>query len=57
MSPVASAVLTAYRAASNAFVQALATANPNDPALAATMVDPELVNIRANLVSDQQKGS
>jgi hypothetical protein len=49
-------VLQAYRAASSAFVQALATANPNDPALAATMVDPELVSIRANLVGDQQKG-
>jgi outer membrane murein-binding lipoprotein Lpp len=51
-----SAVLAAYRAASTAFVQALATANPNDPALEATMVDPELVSIRANLVGDQQKG-
>jgi hypothetical protein len=51
-----SAVLAAYRAASNAFVQALATANPNDPALAATMVNPELVSVRANLVGDQQKG-
>jgi hypothetical protein len=37
-------------------VQALATANPNDPALPATMVDPELVSARANLVGDQQKG-
>ena len=52
----ASAILAAYRAASNAFVQALATANPNDPSLAATMVDPELVSVRANLVGDQQKG-
>jgi hypothetical protein len=49
-------VLAGYRAASNAFVQALATANPDDPSLAATMVDPELVSVRANLVSDQQKG-
>jgi hypothetical protein len=49
-------VLQAYRAASSAFVQALATANPDDPALAATMLDPELVSIRANLVGDQQKG-
>jgi hypothetical protein len=49
-------VIAAYRAASSAFVQALATANPNDPALMATMVDPELVSIRANLVGDQQKG-
>jgi hypothetical protein len=54
--PTAAAVLAAYRAASNAFVHALATANPNDPALMATMVDPELVSIRANLVGDQQKG-
>jgi hypothetical protein len=49
-------VIRGYRAASNAFVQALATANPNDHALVATMVDPELVSIRANLVGDQQKG-
>jgi len=54
--PTDAAVLAAYRAASNAFVQALATANPNDPALTATMIDPELVSIRANLVGDQQKG-
>jgi hypothetical protein len=54
--PAATAVLQAYRAASNAFVQALATANPNAPALVATMSDPELLSIRANLVSDQQKG-
>lgn len=54
--PAATAVLQAYRAASSAFVQALATANPDDPALAATMVDPELVSIRANLVGDQQRG-
>jgi hypothetical protein len=54
--PTTTAVLQAYRAASNAFVHALATANPNDPALAATMVDPELVSIRANLVGDRQKG-
>ena len=40
----------------SAFEQALATANPNDPALAATMVDPQLVSIRANLVGDQQQG-
>ena len=54
--PATIAVLQAYRAASSAFVQALATANPNDPALMAAMVDPELVSIRANLVGDQQKG-
>lgn len=54
--PAAPAVLQAYRAASSAFVQALATANSNDPALAATMIDPELVSVRANLVGDQQKG-
>ncbi len=52
----ASAVLQAYRASSSAFVQALAAANPNDPALASTFVDPELVSIRANLLGDQQKG-
>ncbi len=54
--PATPAVLAAYRAASSAFVQALSTADPNDPALAATMVDPELQSVRANLFADQRQG-
>jgi hypothetical protein len=56
LDPPASAVLQAYRAASNAFEHALADANPEDPALAATMVDPQLQGVKANLVADQQSG-
>lgn len=52
----AAAVLAAYRAASAAFQQALATANPEDPALAATMVDPQLQGVKANLLADQRQG-
>lgn len=54
--PATTAVLAAYRAASSAFVQALTTADPNDPALATTMVDPELRSVRANLLADQREG-
>lgn len=54
--PATTAVLAAYRAASSAFVQALTTADPNDPALATTMVDPELRSVRANLLADQRQG-
>ena len=50
------AVLAAYRAASTAFQQALATANPQDPALAVTMVDPQLQGVKANLLADQRQG-
>lgn len=50
------AVLAGYRAASAAFEQALATANPADPALAATMVDPQLQSVKANLLADQREG-
>jgi hypothetical protein len=50
------AVLTAYRAASQAFQQALATANPNDPALAATMTGPQLQGVKASLLADQRQG-
>lgn len=52
----AGAVLAAYRAASAAFEQALATANPEDPKLAATMVDPQLQSVKANLLADQRQG-
>ena len=50
------AVLAGYRAGWKAFEQALATANPADPALAATMVDPQLQSVKANLLADQVHG-
>ena len=50
------AVLAAYRASSAAFEQALADANPEDPALDATMVDPQLQSVKANLLADQRQG-
>jgi hypothetical protein len=52
----ASAVLAAYRAAWAAFEHAAADANPDDPGLAATMVEPQLTGVKANLLSDQQQG-
>jgi hypothetical protein len=52
----ASAVLAGYRAAWSAFEGALADANPSDPALAATMVDPQLQGVKANLLADQRQG-
>ena len=54
--PTSAAVLAAYRASSAAFEQALATANAADPALAATMVDPQLQSVKANLLADQRQG-
>ena len=51
-----SAVLAAYRAEWAAFEQALADANPGDPRLAATMVDPQLQSVKANLLADQRQG-
>ena len=54
--PNTTAVLQAYRASWSAFEQALADANPNAPTLAATMVDPQLQGVRANLLSDQIHG-
>lgn len=56
ISTQANAVLTAYRAASAAFEQALANANPEDPALTSTMVDPQLQSVKANLLADQRQG-
>jgi hypothetical protein len=56
LSATATAVLAAYRAESNAFEQALAAADPADPALAATMVDPQLQGVKANLLADQRQG-
>jgi len=55
-SATAAAVLAAYRAGWAAFERALATANPEDPALAATMVDPQLQRVKANLLADQRQG-
>ncbi|MHB8294349.1 MAG: hypothetical protein ACYDH5_06905 [Acidimicrobiales bacterium] len=54
--PATAAVLAAYRAGWKAFEQALATANPEDPALPATMVDPQLQGVKANLLADQRQG-
>jgi hypothetical protein len=52
----ASAVLAAYRASWNSFEHALANANPSDPELTATMVDPQLEGVKANLLADQRQG-
>jgi len=52
----AAAVLKGYRAAWGAFERALADADPYDPGLSSTMVDPQLQGVKANLVSDQQQG-
>jgi hypothetical protein len=49
-------VLSAYRAGWAAFEHALADANPSDPELAATMVDPQLQGVRANLLADRRAG-
>ena len=49
-------MLATYRAGWKAFEQALATANPEDPALAATMVEPQLQSVKANLLADQVHG-
>lgn len=49
-------MLAAYRASWAAFQQALAEANPEDPALAATMIDPQLQSVKLNLYADQQRG-
>jgi hypothetical protein len=54
--PAAAAVLVAYRAGWKAFEQALAAANPEDPALAATMVNPVLQGVKASLLADQRQG-
>jgi hypothetical protein len=51
-----SAVLAAYRAGWAAFEHALSDANPEDPALPAAMIDPELQQVKANLLADQQHG-
>ena len=55
-SSTAAPVLAAYRASWSAFEQALSTANPENPALAATMVDPQLQSVKANLLADERDG-
>ena len=50
------AVLAAYRASWSAFEHAAADANPEDPELASTMVDPQLQSVKANLLADQRQG-
>jgi hypothetical protein len=54
--PATAAVVAAYRAGWAAFEHALADANPEDPELAATMVDPQLQQVKANLLADQRQG-
>jgi hypothetical protein len=54
--PASTAVLQAYRASWAAFEKALASANAGDPELAATMVDPQLQGVKANLLADQHQG-
>ncbi len=49
-------MLEAYRASWSAFEHAAADANPEDPELASTMVDPQLQSVKANLLADQRQG-
>ncbi len=56
LAPTSAAVLSAYRAGWVAYDQALATANAYDSSLAATMVDPLLQKVRANLLGDRNDG-
>lgn len=51
-----SAVLAAYRAEQAAFEQAFLTANPSLPALAETMVNPQLQLVERNLLGEQHGG-
>lgn len=54
--PEEGAVVASYRAAWAAFEHAGLTANAFDPALAATMVDPQLQQVRRNLLGDKYNG-
>ncbi len=56
LAPTSAAVLSAYRATWAAFERALTTANPSDPELAATMVEPQLRSVKANLFADKRAG-
>jgi hypothetical protein len=51
--PANAAVLAAYRNATQAFVHAGVTMNPNDPLLPATMTGQELSTVKKNLLIDQ----
>jgi hypothetical protein len=50
------AVLAAYRSGWTAFEDAEVNANPLDPMLAATMVNPLLHQVEGSLVADNQEG-
>jgi hypothetical protein len=54
--PAAASVLAAYRAGWAAYEHALADADPEDPALSTTMVDPLLQRVKANLLGYQHDG-
>lgn len=54
--PETASVLAAYRAEQAAFGQAFLTANAYLPALAATMVNPQLQLVRRNLLGEQHAG-
>jgi hypothetical protein len=54
--PTDAAILAAYRAEWSAFEHAEADANPLDPLLKATMVDPLLHQVEGYLVADNQEG-
>ena len=56
LAPTSVAVLNAYRAGWAAFEHALADANPSDPELAATMVEPQLQSVKANLFAYKRAG-
>jgi hypothetical protein len=56
LDPTPAAVLQAYRAGWTAYDRALATANAYDSGLPATMVDPLLQKVRANLLADHNSG-
>lgn len=51
--PANAAVLAAYRSATQAFVHAGVTMNPNDPLLSATMTGQELSTVKKNLIIDR----
>ena len=53
---VNAAVLRSWRAAELAFHDAAETSDPEFPALSSTMVDPQLQQVKANLLADQRQG-
>jgi hypothetical protein len=54
--PIATAILAAYRAESEAFVAAVKIPDPAYPGLVATTVDPLLMQLRETLVYDKDNG-